>query len=430
MYNRDAVPPVTKIFRQPTTLPEILDGGLPMKNPDQRIRKSNNLRTLLVVALIFAVLFSLLGSILYISIKDTVAQRLGHTAQSTASAAAAAIMEDPQAYRAQMDLADAATTYYKEMQQYLESVLAGSNVRYLYTETKLDAETVTYVLGSAPADQTIYRAPGETAPNISIREKAYLTKQPVSSGLLEDDLGREIVLAYAPIFDTDGALLGLVGAEVGTQELYAALYNQFAIVLFICVLSFALVTTFFVKLAPHILAMVIRDEMTGAYNRRYITWFLKQWIKRVHKMGAKASVLLVDIDGLGTINDRFGREFGDLVLQYFAKRVTNTLRIGDRFARLEGGRFAVALPGTPPEMAARVANRVRRIAENNAIHNFSAQYSTKATVSIGVAGVEPEVASAGELLANASQALDAAKKQRNAVALYQQGEILLVQEQK
>lgn len=402
-----------------------------MKNVNQRIRKSNNLRTLVLVALAFTLLLSLFATVLYQSVRDTIARQLGVTAQGVAVAASSAIMEDPQAYKDQMALGDSGSAYYGEMQQYFGELIAGGSVRYLFAETKLDSETVSYVLGSAPAGSADFIAPGATAPNHSTREKAYVTKAPTSSGLLHDLEHGTGVVAYAPIFDTDGSLLGLVGAEVGTQELFRAIFDQYAIVVFVCIIAFSLLTTFFVQLAPHIVSMVIRDELTGAYNRRYLGGFLKGWIRRGKKLEVPVSVLMVDIDHLGEINDRFGREFGDLVLQYFAKRVMNTLRDTDRVIRYSGGSFAVVLPGTPVEMAARVGNRVRRIAENNDIYNFSAQYSTKATVSVGGAGIEAGVSSTEELLAAAQKALAAAKKQGNAVALIQQGEIaLVVQEQK
>lgn len=100
-----------------------------------------------------------------------------------------------------------------------------------------------------------------------------------------------------------------------------------------------------------------RDPLTGIYNRR---GFDEDWehmlsVSSGHRM--KVSLLLFDCDRFKTINDSYGHQTGDLVIQSIAQVLQNTLRQGDRLYRLGGDEFATLFLDIEPELALQTAQR-------------------------------------------------------------------------
>jgi diguanylate cyclase (GGDEF)-like protein len=136
-----------------------------------------------------------------------------------------------------------------------------------------------------------------------------------------------------------------------------------------------------------------RDELTGAYNRRYLMETLAREHARAARLGGRLSVCLIDVDHFKQVNDRLGHAEGDRKLKAVAAAAAACLRGADVFGRFGGEEFLALLPDTDRQGALQVAERVRAAVESEA----------GITVTIGVAQ------SAGEdmhaLLAKADQAL-------------------------
>jgi diguanylate cyclase (GGDEF)-like protein/PAS domain S-box-containing protein len=122
------------------------------------------------------------------------------------------------------------------------------------------------------------------------------------------------------------------------------------------------------------------DSLTGADSRRAFLEKLEDEVQRVRR-GARACLLLIDIDHFKAVNDCHGHGAGDRVLAGFVERLRPGLRSVDSIGRLGGEEFAILLSGTDVERASMICERLRemvatqpmRIESGEAIHvTFSA----------------------------------------------------------
>lgn len=88
----------------------------------------------------------------------------------------------------------------------------------------------------------------------------------------------------------------------------------------------------------------LHDPLTGLPNRALITDRLKQALSLSSRQHTRVALLLLDLDHFKVINDTFGHEMGDRVLQQVAERFVNALRDSDTVGRLGGDEFAIVLP--------------------------------------------------------------------------------------
>ncbi|HEV8249048.1 MAG TPA: sensor domain-containing diguanylate cyclase [Gaiellaceae bacterium] len=100
------------------------------------------------------------------------------------------------------------------------------------------------------------------------------------------------------------------------------------------------------------------DDLTGLANRRRFRQELARELAAAARYGRDVSLLLLDLDGFKGVNDRFGHDRGDEVLQTIASLLARRTRKCDLVARIGGDEFALLLPGTRSERAAELAGRL------------------------------------------------------------------------
>jgi diguanylate cyclase (GGDEF)-like protein len=169
------------------------------------------------------------------------------------------------------------------------------------------------------------------------------------------------------------------------------------------------------------------DGLTELPNRRHFEEALESEISRAERFGGTLALILADLDDFKQVNDRYGHQAGDDVLQTFADILRTTVRDIDLPARYGGEEFAVLLPQTDLEGAHELGERLRRAlaARPMATHPGGL---VAVTASFGVAAF-PDAPTPAALFASADEALYRAKRSgKNCVVSADAGTIVRAHE--
>lgn len=127
----------------------------------------------------------------------------------------------------------------------------------------------------------------------------------------------------------------------------------------------------------------ITDFLTGLYNRRHLIESLSREILRADRKNGELSLIVMDIDHFKAVNDCYGHQQGDHVLQIVSTILKNELRNYDIAARFGGEEFVAVIPDVAADEAMLVAERIRLAVQN---HRFESDLSELSlTISLGVA---------------------------------------------
>lgn len=107
------------------------------------------------------------------------------------------------------------------------------------------------------------------------------------------------------------------------------------------------------------------DMLTGAYNRRKFQEFVQISIEKKVKSESAFSIIMFDIDFFKRINDSYGHDTGDRILQEITAVVKKELRETDKIFRWGGEEFIILLPETSLKNTYNVAEKVRKSIEQN-----------------------------------------------------------------
>lgn len=159
--------------------------------------------------------------------------------------------------------------------------------------------------------------------------------------------------------------------------------------------------------------LAVTDEVTGAYNRHFLSQVLTQQMALAVRGGYKFSLVFMDLDHFKRINDEFGHAAGDNVLAQLAEIANTIIREGDYLIRYGGEEFVLLLANTNVDGAETLAERLRKTVAESSFEDIAP--GMRLTVSCGATGFKPGE-SADDLIARADRAMYQAKENgRNSV---------------
>ena len=154
----------------------------------------------------------------------------------------------------------------------------------------------------------------------------------------------------------------------------------------------------------------ITDELTGAYNRRFLENSLDDYLEAAKKSGKPLSLIMADLDYFRQINEAYGHDMGDKTILEIVKVFKKHLRETDILARYGGDEFTVLLPDTGLVKATNVAETIRKEVEKlDFLSNLSGPVTSLST-SQGIATFPETAKDLQSLRKKADDALYMAKE--------------------
>jgi diguanylate cyclase (GGDEF)-like protein len=148
------------------------------------------------------------------------------------------------------------------------------------------------------------------------------------------------------------------------------------------------------------------DSLTSAANRRHFFDEAARRMLRSRRLGLPLTAMMVDIDDFKKVNDAYGHQIGDEVIQAVAARLQRQGRSDDLLGRYGGEEFAILQESRDRDLS--VAERLRTAISETPIDTTAGP--VRVTVSIGMSQLRVDDASVGSLLARADQLMYEAKR--------------------
>lgn len=158
------------------------------------------------------------------------------------------------------------------------------------------------------------------------------------------------------------------------------------------------------RLFAEVQRLAITDPLTGLFNRRKLDEMLIIEVERADRYNRPLSLIMLDLDGMKTLNDQYGHPAGDEALKIVADQIRKQIRSVDLPTRYGGDEFVIVLPEADLEAARNVA---KRICAKITSTNFHGEYLS---VSAGVAQWSSDYPKASQFLKIADQAMYQAKR--------------------
>ena len=185
-----------------------------------------------------------------------------------------------------------------------------------------------------------------------------------------------IVISFVPIKNLDDKTVAYVIHYEFGNFIDVILKNSRILFLILSILVLVLSSGFTIVLLNEkkkqniIYKFATHDALTEIFNRHGVNDMLKQKIDESHRHEKALSLIFFDIDFFKDVNDNYGHDIGDYVLQNIAKLVSAEIRASDIFARWGGEEFIIFLPETKINDATDLAQKLRKIIEEHAFSDI------------------------------------------------------------
>jgi diguanylate cyclase (GGDEF)-like protein len=151
------------------------------------------------------------------------------------------------------------------------------------------------------------------------------------------------------------------------------------------------------------------DYLTGLPNARSLFLQLDRELARCKRDGKSLTVMVCDLDGFKTINDRFGHLEGNRVLRLFGQALKESCREYDYVARMGGDEFVLVAPGLASDVAGKKADQMQQLAKQAGLEVCAEDILS---LSVGLAICPEDGANAEQLLAQADRRMYMEKQRR------------------
>ncbi|MBF0257470.1 MAG: GGDEF domain-containing protein [Desulfamplus sp.] len=148
----------------------------------------------------------------------------------------------------------------------------------------------------------------------------------------------------------------------------------------------------------HLTNAATLDPLTGCYNRREFEEQIRKNIASAKRHQTPLSVFMFDIDHFKKVNDTYGHQAGDKVLQHVSNIVKKNIRTGDILARYGGEEFIAILPSTGKKEAMELSERLRQQIEDQSIVTESGEIWVTASFGISSLASSNKQADSADML--------------------------------
>ncbi|MFT3955455.1 MAG: GGDEF domain-containing protein [Piscinibacter sp.] len=155
--------------------------------------------------------------------------------------------------------------------------------------------------------------------------------------------------------------------------------------------------------------LALRDELTGAPNRRAVTAYAQAQCEQAQRLGVPLALALIDLDHFKRVNDTHGHAVGDAVLRALAQAAREVLRGQDRFGRWGGEEWLLVMPGTSADEVPAVFARLRERFARTPVDGIAGAHGC--TFSMGAAVLTPQGGSLDALISDCDRLLYRAKQE-------------------
>ncbi len=152
------------------------------------------------------------------------------------------------------------------------------------------------------------------------------------------------------------------------------------------------------------------DPLTHLYNNKFFEMQLEREILRARRNGGSFGLLLIDLDGFRTYNEKFLHTVGDMALQEFAGILSESVREVDTVARLNVDEFGVILPEGGTDSTRALADRINKRIKSHLLPGIGMERTERLSASIGLASFPADCFDSMGLLRKAELALSTAKQ--------------------
>ncbi|WP_134699166.1 GGDEF domain-containing protein [Ammoniphilus sp. YIM 78166] len=181
--------------------------------------------------------------------------------------------------------------------------------------------------------------------------------------------------------ESTGRILGLllaIALSIGVNGYFYLRLNHFDLGLFFMLPILLFLGWFLGRQYDRVRYLSEKDVLTETYNRRFIHEMFPKLIALTERKNETMAVTLIDVDNFKCINDTYGHQTGDLVLQRISQLLSKQVRSSDTIARWGGDEFLVIAPFTDRTGSASLLQRI-----SESIGELSSELKVPITLSMG-----------------------------------------------